>query len=163
MIKLGFSTSNMFLSEVIRDVTQAEYSHCWFMFEVYGEKLILQADIGGVQIDTWAKATKKWSKIKLVDLPDDFDLRPGLDHLSENYGYIELIGDFWVYLGRWLKKKWKNPFGNTKVQVCSELVTLTLQQQLKPLAGVENFDLTSVSPEDLDNLVTKLGLTQKIL
>lgn len=147
MIQIGFSTTNLFLSRLIRKVTRAKVSHCWFLFDAYGKKFILQADVGGVKITPFDKISKKWVIIDTVKPQYPIDLAPAWDLLDQHYDYGGLIGSIWVYLGRWFKKKWGNPLQDADALFCSELITKVLQQQNYP--GSDSLEPSTCSPEDL--------------
>lgn len=147
MVKIGFSTTNMLLSRLIRKITGAKVSHCWFVFEAYGKEFVLQADVGGVKITPMGSWISKWTIVQIVSPKVDVDLAPAWDMLSESYDYGGLIGNFWVYVGRWLHKKWKNPLDSGHALFCSEFIVKVLQEAKYP--GAEKFDAAATSPEDL--------------
>lgn len=148
MVKIGFSTTNMLLSRLIRWVTGAQVSHTWLLFEAEGEQVILQADIGGVQIDPASKYMNgAWTIVDVIDPKVPVSLAPGWKRLGEHYGYGGLIGSAVVFLGRKLKRAWKNPLGRKTSPDCSALVTMVLQESGYP--GADKLDPMAVSPEDL--------------
>lgn len=151
MVKIGFSTTDMFLSRIIRKVTGAPVSHCWFLFEAHGKQFILQADIGGVRITPYSKWQKKWKIIEIVEPKYEIDLAPAWDVLDENYDYGGLIGNAWVYLGKLFKKKWKNPLDDAHALFCSELVMDVLQTNNYP--GALEFDSSTITPEAIRELL----------
>lgn len=152
MIQVGFSTTNMFLSKIIRDVTKAKISHCWFVFDMYGKQFVLQADIGGVKIAPYNKASKKWTNIQTVPLKHEIDMAPAWDMLDTDYDYGGLIGNAWVYLGARLGKKWKNPTADSHALFCSEFVIDVLQAVKYP--GAEKYDPETTTPEQILELLT---------
>lgn len=147
MTRVGFSTSNKLLSRFIRWVTGADVSHVWFLFERDGKDYVFQADMGGIQINDYMLATSKWTIIKIIPLKVDIELP--WDKLGEHYDYGGLIGNFFVYVGRWLKKKWSNPFASAHAMFCSELVAFTLEEKKYP--GADQLgDISRVSPKDIE-------------
>lgn len=70
-----------------------------------------------------------------------------VDRLGEVYDYKGLFGMAWVELGRWLKKKWVNPWQSSDAMFCSELVAQVLKDSNYP--GAEQFDPGSTDPEQL--------------
>ena len=70
-----------------------------------------------------------------------------VDYLGDVYDYQGLFGMAWVEIGRWLKKKWKNPWHSTKAMFCSELVAKVLIDSKYP--GFEGMDPASTDPEML--------------
>jgi hypothetical protein len=70
-----------------------------------------------------------------------------VSHLGDVYDYKGLIGMAWVEIGRWLKRKWKNPWNDSKALFCSELVTQVLIDSEYP--GSSGMDPTSMDPQML--------------
>ena len=151
MVKIGFSTTNMFLSRLIRWVTRAKVSHVWFLIEMYGKLFVLQADIGGITITPLSDYDKKWTIIEIVTPKQDIDLAPAWELLGQKYDYAGLLGCAWVYIGRWLKKKWKNPLASGHAMFCSEYIVDVLQADKYP--NTQGLIPSSVSPEDLLELL----------
>ncbi len=152
MVKIGFSTTDKLLSRVIRKITNASVSHCWFLFEAHGKEFVLQADIGGVRITPFTKWEKKWKSIQLIEPKVEIDLSSAWDMLDENYDYGGLIGNAWVYLGLLFKKKWKNPFENARSLFCSELVIKVLQTANYP--GAAELNSSTTTPAQILELLT---------
>jgi hypothetical protein len=73
--------------------------------------------------------------------------------LGENYDFGGLIGGIFPQIGKWFKQKWKNPWANPKALICSEFITLTLQQS--GFKGTEELDPTSITPEELKDFLVK--------
>lgn len=155
MVQIGFSTSNMFLSRMIRLFTKAKYSHCWFLFEHDGKKFIFQADMGGVQIDPYEKFAAKWTNITLITPKQPISLDPAWDLLATNYGYAVLLGDLWVILGTWLKQKWKNPFYDAHSLVCSQFVLDVLRDSRNNYPGLTMDNVSTIVPQVIYDQVTK--------
>ena len=152
MVKIGFSTTDMLLSRIIRLVTSSKTSHCWFLFEAHGKQFVLQADIGGVRITPYSKWAKKWKIVAIVEPKYKVDLAPAWDMLDENYDYGGLLGNAWVYLGHLFKKKWKNPLNDARSLFCSELAVKVLQASNYP--GADKLDPAATSPEEVFKLLT---------
>ena len=59
-ITVGFSTTNKFMSRVIRFITQAKCSHAWISFydATLGMKMVMQAEWWGFEVRPW----KRWQK-----------------------------------------------------------------------------------------------------
>jgi hypothetical protein len=67
-------------------------------------------------------------------------------YLGTMYDYAGLIGMTAVMIGRFLKRKWKNPFRGSKSVFCSEAVILAMKHSV----GYEHLKLDSdSSPQDL--------------
>jgi hypothetical protein len=55
MVRLGFSTTDSWLSGVIRYLTASEVSHTFFQFDLFGQDWVLEADVTGVRIIPWSR------------------------------------------------------------------------------------------------------------
>jgi hypothetical protein len=74
-------------------------------------------------------------------------MRKMVDRLGEAYDYQGLIGMAWVEIGRWLKKKWRNPWHSSNALFCSELIAQVMIDSSYP--GSEKFSPESTDPEML--------------
>jgi hypothetical protein len=129
----------------------------------YGEIMDLRRDLrdafGGVagDIDTGMGGSVRIvrfnpdsaSIVKLVTPKHDTEIGMAkmVDRLGEVYDYRGLVGMAWVELGRWLRKKWSNPWQSSKAMFCSELVAQVLVDSNYPMA--QQFDPASTDPEQL--------------
>jgi hypothetical protein len=159
-ILLGFSTTGMWLSRLIRWATGSKYSHAWIRHgsEVWGGDWITQADLPVVR--TWPErtASQTWT-VKRLYRPR-FNLRPALARVradfDEPYDVWGLFGMAVVTAARkWLKRKIKNPWASPKKVYCSEfVVSILLHVRLpdgSPLPGLEGWDPETSSPQELES------------
>jgi len=73
--------------------------------------------------------------------------------LGESYDFVGLFSTFFVIVGRWLKRKVKNPGQSSRAMFCSEAVTRVIQASEYP--GTVDLDPASVTPQDLLDLLKK--------
>ena len=135
-IRFGFSTSDWWVSRVIRFFTRAKVSHAFVLLEgtELGD-LVLEAEWCGLKLSTRAALTRGSTRIvALVDPipgmagPVEKATRAALSWLDVPYDYAGLFGMAWVAFGRWLGKKWKNPLRSARSMFCSDaVVALVLQ------------------------------------
>jgi len=152
--RIGFSTSKTsWISCIIRWFTRSTVSHCFLVYydAEWKRDMIMESE-GGLG-----------GSVRIVrfnpDNPDIVNLftpRHDIEHgmqqmaekLGELYDYGGLFGMAWVMVGRWLKRKWKNPWNSSKALWCSELVAEVMKDSGYPGSGVFE-DATVTSPEDL--------------
>lgn len=154
MISVGFSTTNMVVSRIIRWATKAKCSHTFIIFDWLGEKWILEAGFTGVAPMRYDKFKKSNTIVAEVDLPGLVidDIKSALDEMGDNYDFGGLFGGFWPLIGTWFKMKWNNPWNNTKAMFCSELVATWLKQlKWKGCAWLTPADVT---PQQLLNILS---------
>lgn len=152
-VRIGFSTTNFLLSRLIRKVTGATISHCWFLVDVCGKDFVLQADFGGITLTPLSRWDKKWKNVQIITPLHAINISKAWNMLGERYDYGGLLGCAWVYLGRIFKKKWNNPLDSGHAMWCSEFILSTLQASNYP--GAQDLDLEAVSPEDLKKFLQK--------
>ncbi len=89
------------------------------------------------------------SIVKLIEpkYPIEVGMQKMVDHLGEIYDYKGLFGMAWVETGRWLRKKWINPWQSSKAMFCSELVMKVLQDS--GYSGADEYDAGSTDPQIL--------------
>lgn len=149
--RIGFSTTTHLLSRVIRWFTDAAVSHAWVLYydEDFDCDCVLEFTEGGCRITTYASFQKK-NKIVKVWTPQ-CSIRTGFTKMREwldaGYDYLGLFGMIWVQLGRWLHRKWKNPWASSKKAFCSEGVARVLLYANYP--GLEYLDPERTTPADL--------------
>jgi hypothetical protein len=139
------------ISRAIRWFTDSPVSHAWVLYwdEDFDCDCVLEFTEGGCRIKTY-ESFKKANKIVKVWTPQ-CSLNLGFvkmrEWLEAGYDYLGLFGMAWVALGRWLKRKWKNPWAGSKKAFCSEGVARLLLYASYP--GLEWLDPERTSPNDL--------------
>jgi hypothetical protein len=150
VIQIGFSTTPGPLSWLIRRVTQSKVSHCWLLGPDDGEEVVWEADTSGFRRVPYAEF--RASNQVLVIAAPAVDLGPAFESVKEkwlgtDYDVLGLVGSIFVPLGRWLHRRWRNPFASDDVQFCSEAIVRVLQAANHP--GADSLDPSDTSPQDL--------------
>jgi hypothetical protein len=155
MIRIGFSTSGAWIAKVIRWFTSSSVSHVFLLFSFAGREWVVEAGWNGVVIIPWSKFLRQNQVVKLIDIPDAYNLNLGdtLDMVGEPYDYRGLLGMTLVLVGRWLKRKWKNPTQSGRALFCSEMTVILLQKAGYP--GAETLDPRETSPDDILRLLER--------
>ena len=131
-------------------------------WEQFGQKWLLEAQWNGVVVGSMKKFEKDNTVIELIPVPEltDADLAEALQEAGDAYDYGGLFGVVLTLIGKRLKKKWKNPWNNTKAVFCSELLVLALQKAKFP--GIESLTASETTPEDLLNFLQEHRRTYPI-
>lgn len=113
--------------------------------------MVLQSsdDTGGFHLMTYAVFKQKNQVVAMFELGDlaNVGLQTASLKLGHRYDYLGLFGMAWVLLGRWLKRKWRNPWESSKALTCAEAVVYILQESDYP--GARMLDPSSVTPQDI--------------
>jgi len=158
-ITVGFSTHGGLLSWLIRKATRSPASHAWILYDdpTFGERMVLESTALGFHLSPF----DGWSHHNRVVEVFDFEapLSDGLkavtQFLGERYDVGGLLGMPIVLLGRWMRRKWLNPFRSSKAVFCSEAVVRTLQGAR--VAGSLELDPEGTSPGDLLEFCQRTG------
>jgi hypothetical protein len=148
--RVGFSTSKTsWVSKIIRWFTAGRTSHTFLVYHDsdWGREMVMEATQGGYRIVPFEHYKNSLVAIFTPKHSIDVGLAKSVDWLGENYDYKGLFGMAWVELGRWLKRKWRNPWQSSTSMFCSEAVVRVLQGSSYP--GAEQFDPGSTDPETL--------------
>lgn len=158
MIRVGFSTQkkNVF-SRLIRRLTKSQVSHAWLLIDeaFLGLSMVMQATEGGWQLTDYRVFQSKNDVVCLIGpaVPLDSGVREAALWLGEHYDYTGLFGSIFVLLGRWLKRKWRNPLNVAHAMFCSEAVVYVLQSCEYP--GSKELDPSATTPQDLLEFLSK--------
>jgi hypothetical protein len=163
---VGFSTSSWWVSRVIRFFTRAPVSHTYLVFEGIPEvgHEIYEAAWCGFRISTREKLTSGTTRI-VKEIPVAADVTKAFyicrSWLETPYDYAGLFGEAWVMLGKWLGKRWENPWAGAHHMFCSEAATRLLQATLpmtSPLGRVIGpLDDRQVDPYTLESALIGAG------
>lgn len=149
---VGFSTPSYFnpVSWIVRKITRSKASHTWFLyrdldFEMW---MVMEAHEIGFRLTPFVHFLKYNTVVALFapKRPIDEGLKlVGRRFLASRYDFAGLLGMAWVKLGRWLRRKWANPFRDQKHVFCSEALAIAMQAS----AGYADFqeDAETVDPE----------------
>lgn len=149
--RIGFSTSNALLSRVIRAFTGSAVSHTFLVYyDVdFQEELVLEATLQGLRLVPYTQF-KQHSRI-IKEVTPQHDLTKGFRHagsmLGRWYDFAGVFGMLWVLLGRYLRRKWRNPWGSPSAFFCSEFIARVLIWSDYPGCGY--WDPETITPDDL--------------
>lgn len=151
MITLVFTTTNSWLSKLIRFFTKGRSSHVMVGIKVYDQDMFLHCTSGGVQVtprEKWLKGSTLVAEYEIV--PDvTSGVKQAFRLLNDNYDYPALLGYAWLLvMWRLFKKKVKNPLASTTSYVCSEFVC-HLDLTGACIKEWSNLDPERTHPEDL--------------
>lgn len=152
MIKIGFSTGDSFVSRAIRWFTKSKSSHVFLIIEesFFGATMVMEATSGGFRLVPFDHYINDHNKLVKIVEPKT-SLKEGVEKsvpwLGEHYDYGGLFGMAIVMLGRWLRRKWRNPWESPRAMFCSEAVVYVLQAS--GYDGSSKLDASTTSPEDL--------------
>jgi hypothetical protein len=165
--RVGFSTSKSWVSRLIRWFSDSVVSHAWLLyFDIdFGRDMVLESTLEGVRIipfDVFKRhnvVRDEWVFSPQAELASGLQ-RAG-EQLGEQYDFRGLFGMLLVVIGRWLRKRWRNPLHNPNAMFCSEFVASVLKLSAYP--GTDYWDPSSMTPDDLmeffrrDQVVAKLS------
>ena len=147
---VGFSTTNLWISRLIRWFTKSKASHAWIAFESQelGTKIVLEAHytFRAVPYSFFARQNKVVAEVEMVGDTSSMVAKCA-EFLGTDYDYTGIVGGIIVSLGRWFKHKWRNPWGNPKAQTYSESVVRALKAAKYPSSEV--LDPESTTPQEL--------------
>lgn len=156
MTHVGFSTPKAFnpVSWLVRKFTGAACSHAWFLYydKDWGFDVVLEAHELGFRLLPYEHFKRQNNIIALFIPKMDIDVglaRVAKEFLGRAYDFGGLLGMSVVLLGRFLKRKWRNPFQSSKAAFCSEACVLALLYSDFPQA--EHLLPHETSPQDLMN------------
>lgn len=146
---IGFSTSPGPLSWLIRRVTRSEVSHCFLVVPFAGIEMVLEASENDYRLIPYDVFCRKNTVVCLAYTltPLDPALPMAARWLGSHYDFAGLAGNALVAIGRWCRRRWRNPARSDDVQFCSESVVRVLRAVNHP--GTMDLDPDSTSPQDL--------------
>lgn len=159
-IIIGFSTSKLPISWMIRKATKSDFSHCYIRvpFDKYETSLIFQASMISVNYENINHFLKHTSKVEeyVISITDEQweSLQKfRITEVGKPYSWWQIIGFIFIILSEKLfNKKIKNPLGNGNTSyVCTEIIASGLKMQ----------EAEEMTPEELRQWCIKNG--RKIL
>lgn len=149
MLYIGFSTTDLLISKVIRWVTKSPTSHAFFLFDCNGVEMVFEASLFGTRLVPWKIFQNTEKVIKITKLPYSSQevMTPLLEDLSSPYDFGGLIGSSFVVIGRWFRKKWTNPWNDPHRSFCSEIVAKRLKDIGDP--NLQDCNPSCMTPKDL--------------
>jgi hypothetical protein len=150
---IGFSTPRHFnpVSWLVRNITKSECSHSFFVYwdDDFECDMVLEAHELGFRLIALPRFVKKNRIVALVE--PAFSLDPGFLKLGSwvgsAYDFGGLIGQAVVQFGRFLQRKWRNPFHSSRAMFCSESIARCMQWAGHPDA--KSFTPKETTPQDL--------------
>jgi len=151
-VRVGFSTPKSFnpVSWLVRKFTGSRASHAFFVYHDadWDMDVVLEAHELGIRLLPLAHFERTNRVVKLVTPKYPIDAGLAMvarSYLGSTYDFLGLVGMAVVMVGRFLKRKWSNPFRGSKSVYCSESVILAMLAS----PGYEKLDLDpDSSPED---------------
>jgi len=151
---VGFSTTNKFMSKLIRWVTRGKSSHAWIRYydETLQMDMVIQAELEGYETVPWNRWRRKNTLIAAY-APTRVNLLGGLRYIAQFLGEdYDLRSALWVGLKRWFGKKFRRALHSPKKLMCSEAVARALQHA--QVACVKDVNPELVSPAELRGLIS---------
>jgi hypothetical protein len=150
-VRIGFSTSKTSLvSRVVRWLSNSKTSHCFFVTEAFGAKVMIEAHWNGLRVLDFEQWLRNPDNLIIALIEPRVDLTKGFEalvpYLGQPYDFGGLFGMVFVYIGRWFKQKWNNPWDSHKALFCSESVAQVLTWAQYPGWTAKQ---EMVSPDDL--------------
>jgi len=164
-VKVGFSTSDWWVSRLIRADTHSTVSHTFLLVEGLAapfDQLILEAAWCGWRLSTLDRLCTGSTHVvewATPQLPLDKGLQLAMGWLGEPYNYTGIFGMPWVELGKIFGQRWGNPFPGVHHMFCSEAVTYVLQADDYP--GAAALDPRAEDPEALRSFCRAAGMTME--
>jgi len=143
-IRIGVSTPKRWnpLSPLLRWVMGTPYSHIWLLLDdaLFDVDMVLGTEREGFQLIPYERFLRQNNVVMVYDPHPDYRLDVGLlavvPLIGEPYDKVGLIGMAWVMLGRWLKRKFRNPLASAYALWCSEVIALVLAKSSVPEAAM---------------------------
>jgi hypothetical protein len=152
MLRVGFSTTDSFVSKTIRWFTQSEVSHTFVLYydPAFQQTMVVEADWTGFRIIPLERFEKSNRIVEIREIPVDED--PALSAtafmLGSPYDFKGLLGHALARVASVvLRRKVNTPFRSSRKIICSEAVVRILQVISYPDA--EKLIPDAVSPQDL--------------
>lgn len=152
---VGFSTTNKFMSRIIRWVTRGKSSHAWLRYwdETLQMYMVIQAEMHGYETIPWNKWLTKNNLISAFEHRRK-DLTDGVRFVAKQLGSdYDFRSALWTGLKRWFGKKAKRGLHSPKKLMCSEAVIRALQHS--EVVCVESVNPEVTSPAELYSILNE--------
>lgn len=159
MIRVGFSTSDKWISRLIRYWTNADASHAFILYfdPTLDQEMVLDVAFSGYRAIPRSLFEKDNKILYIVD--PGINLNPGLRVVARWLG-LKYDWRAFVAFSRWFRSFRHHPTENPKALICSEMVIHALR--ISGFPGIEQLDPKGTSPKDLlDFLRTSLETKEK--
>ena len=158
--RVGFSTPRHFnpVSWLVRLLTGSACSHAFFIYydDEWCQDFVLEAHEFGFRVVLLARFQKKNDIVAIFKPKTSIETGVqfvAVEYLGSTYDYGGLLGTLVLLLGRWLHRKWRNPWSSARAVFCSEAVTLALQKA--GYAGADQLISQDTTPQDLLEFFTR--------
>lgn len=152
--RIGFSTPKGFnpVSWAVRTLTGSPASHAFFIYHDrdWDCDCVLEAHELGFRLVSLEQFEKRNEIVATFNpcYPIDVGVASvAREFIGSIYDFGGLIGFVFVMVGRWFRRKLRNPLASHHALICSESIVLALQRSKYPEA--ETLDLEGTSPQDL--------------
>lgn len=132
-IRIGFTTvTNSIVSRLVRWITNSKCSHAIFVYfdADWGVDMVLEASEVGFREIPLSVFEQQNTVVALLKpkVPMEAGLKHvALTYLGTSFDYSGLLGNGPIIFGRWLKRKWNNPWNTARSVFCSEAVVVAMQ------------------------------------
>lgn len=156
-VSIGFSTSDWWVSRVIRFFTRAPVSHTYIVFDDPSAAFrheVYEAAWCGFRISCREALTRGSTRI-VREIPVGINAMNALttcrEWLETPYDYLGLLGQAWVQIGLWLGQRWENPCASKHFDFCSEIAVQVLQRGC--FAPVYGLIPSEIDPATLEKIL----------
>lgn len=165
--RIAFSTPKHFnpVSWLVRKFSGSSASHAFIIYhdKDWDADIVLEAHELGFRLIPLSHFEK--SNELVASFVPKVSIEAGicwvaLEYLGSSYDYGGLFGGVFLMIGRWLKKKWHNPFDEAHHVFCSEACVLAMQKSNYP--GAETLVAHDTTPQDLLEFFTKNAEPEKL-
>ena len=152
-LRVGFSTSRAWYSAIIRRETASKVSHVFTIGTFLGIDLVFEEGWLGYSVRTLEDLARSSDIVDVIT--PAYSIHVGfmksLNDLNTAYGFLVMLGQFFMVCGKRIGKKWKNPFRDTRHAICSEREVEIFQASSLPLAGM--LDAPSTTPAEVSEFL----------
>lgn len=153
-IHIGFSTPKKFnpVSAIVRWFSKSSASHAFFIYYDHEWKMdmVMEAHEVGFRLLPYERFKQKNNIVATYTPLLDINVgtaRVVKEFLGRAYDFGGLFGMAIVLLGRFLRRKWRNPLNSSHAAFCSEACALALLYSDFPQA--ETLQPNEMGPQDL--------------
>ncbi len=133
MVQIGFSTTNTWVSRVIRFMTGSEISHSVILYydSFLERKMVLESADIGFRLISWDSFLLDNVLVEVFPISEVYNpqegVRKAMDWLGTSYSYRTLLGHLLMIISEKVWRKIKNPLTSANAMICSESCILMLQ------------------------------------
>jgi len=157
-ITVGFSTTNKWISRIIRWITGGKMSHAWIAYDDFtlGLRMVMQAEAWAFEVRPWQRWIKenKWvAEFRMIGGRQHVALRKRARDLGAKYDWASgLCVGISAWFKRWIKSGFSfRPSRTPKRLMCSEAVVRFLKDA--GCHSVSDLDEELTSPAELYDVV----------